>query len=146
MVYIVGGYPIPYADAKVWALRHWPDIDIYDDLKIPSIISRYHNHRGGNLVCHGVNLKEGPIQGLVCFMVIYQKHDPLSTPLKYRKFPEGRLALKFKGLLFSHEDDRGLAEKVQFMTVADPYQDYYDVSFIVDGMGCQFGSNIVTTV
>ncbi|KAF8553542.1 hypothetical protein OG21DRAFT_1219629 [Imleria badia] len=104
MVWLVGGYPIPYSDAKVWALRHWPDINIYDDLSLPVIISRYHKSRGGNVECIGVNLKEGP--GLV-------------------EFPEGKLALRCKGLLFNHEDDKELAQKVQFMTVADPFQDYY---------------------
>ncbi|KAF8121134.1 hypothetical protein EV363DRAFT_1458287 [Boletus edulis] len=70
-----------------------------------------------------VNMKDGP--GLVCFFVIYSKRDPLSTPLTYRRFPEGKLALKVKGFLFNHEDDKELSEKVQFTTVADPYGDYY---------------------
>lgn len=126
MVFLVAGYPIPYPDAKVWALRHWPDMDIYDDRLLPGIISRYHKSRGGNVGCIAVNLKDGP--GLVCFFVIYSKHDPLSTPLKYRQFPEGKLALKCKELLFNHEEDEELANKVQFMTVADPYDEYYKVS------------------
>ena len=141
MVFIIGGYPIPYSDAKVWALRHWPDINIYDELKLPVIISRYHKSRGGNVGCIGVNLEDGP--GLVCFFVIYSKHDPQSTPLKYRQFPEGKLASRCKELLFSHEDDKELAEKVQFMTVADPYQDYYKVSLGIDGMGDQLDSYTV---
>jgi hypothetical protein len=124
MVVLVGGYPMSWADAKAWALRHWPDIDIYDESKLPYIVKRHDRLLGGNLLCIAVSINAEPI----FFVVIHSKRDPLCSPHKYWRFPETKLALKCKESLFDHEGDKELAEKTKFTTVADPWREYYHVS------------------
>ncbi|KAN0085719.1 hypothetical protein V8E55_006853 [Tylopilus felleus] len=120
MVLIMGGFPMSWPDAKAWALRHWPDIDIYDERKLPYIVERHQRIIGGNMECIAASINAEPI----FFVVIRSKRDPLSTPHKYRRFPEGMLALKCKKFLFSHEGDKELAEKTQYTTIADPWREW----------------------
>ena len=120
----MGGFPMSWPDAKAWALRHWPDIDIYDERKLPYIVERHQRIIGGNMECIAASINAEPI----FFVVIRSKRDPLSTPHKYRRFPEGMLALKCKKFLFSHEGDKELAEKTQYTTIADPWREWSLVS------------------
>ena len=114
-------------------MRHWrADMDIHDDKLLPGIVSRYHKKRGGNVGCTALNFEDGP--GLGCFFAVYSKEDPLSARFKHRRLPEGKLALRCKELLFNHEDDKEPTEKVQSMTVADHYDEYYKVR-----LGIEYG-------
>lgn len=65
---------------------------------------------------------------LVCLFVVYDKQDPLSTPAKFNELPESKLALKFKSLLFRHEDHKELATRTQWTTIADPLREWSMVS------------------
>lgn len=113
-----------WGDAKAWALRHWPDIDIYDESRLPYIVKCHQRKLGGNLLCIATSVNAESI----FFVVIHSKRDPLSTPHKHRRFPETKLALKCKESIFSHEGDKELAEKTKFTTVADPWKECYYVS------------------
>lgn len=107
MVLIIGGYPISWDKAKVWALCHWLDMDIHDHESLASIIQHYHRRRGRQITCVPVEINK---ESLILF-VVCAKDDPLSTPRKHRQFPESEAALKFKALLFSHKEDKELVEK-----------------------------------
>lgn len=115
-----------WQDAKAWALRHWPDIDIYDESKLPYIVKRHQEKLGGNIFCTAISMDH--TDKPIFFVVIHSKRDPLSTPHKYRRFPESKLALKCRELLFSHDGDKELAEKTKFTTIADPWDEAYCVS------------------
>jgi len=120
MVLILSGYPMAWNDAKSWALRHWPDMDIYDNKRLAHIIERYHKLQGRRIACVPVAVnKESTL-----LFVVYSKNDPPSTPHKHRRFPETELALKYKTQLFNHEGDKELAEKSQFTTIADPFKEW----------------------
>ncbi|KAF8547787.1 hypothetical protein OG21DRAFT_847933 [Imleria badia] len=120
MVLIMGGFPMSWLDARAWALRHWPDIDIYDERKLPYIVERHQRMLGGNMMCIAVSINAEAI----FFIVLRSKRDPLSTPHKYRKFAESEYTLKCKELIFNHEGDKELAEKTQYTTIADPWKEW----------------------
>lgn len=116
-------------EAKVWALRHWPDMNIFNHNQLAYIIETYHQHRGRSMTCIPVEIDK---ESCILF-VVYSKYDRISTPRKHRQFSEGEQALKYKANLFTHEEDKELAEKSQFTTVADPFGEWASelVSFYI---------------
>ena len=126
-VLIMGGYPMSWADAKAWALRHWPDINIYNEGILPLIVETHQIKLGGRMTCIPFHPDKSKNE-LIFFIVIRTKQDPLSTPYKHRQFREGNLALKCKELIFGHEGDKELTKKSQFTTIAGPWKEWPHVS------------------
>ena len=102
-------------NTKAWALRHFKGIDINDDLMITWIITRWNKENGGDLHCIPVIINKMPM----CFIIIYDKHDCKATKKSFKKFKEGKFALKCKAVLFSHPEDKDIAT---FETVSDPFE------------------------
>jgi len=109
-----------FPDAKAWALRNWPDMNIYDDEELPNIIACYHRIRTFDFRCITVEVDDD----LVVFFPLFAEKDPRSTPYAYKELPETEGGLRFKAWLFKNQWDSELAAKTKWTTVADPYFDW----------------------
>jgi len=119
MVLLLAGYVMSFTDAKAWALRNWPDMNIYEDVELPLIIAQYHRKRGVRFTCITVSINDEA----VVFFPRSSIEDPESTIYKYKQLIETDKARNFKAWLFQREWDKELAKKTKWTTVVDPYLD-----------------------
>jgi hypothetical protein len=117
-MYLVGGYVVSWEDTHAWALRRWPDINIYNESLVPNIINRYSREHGGNINCLAIYIKEVSM----CIFITHEKLDPTATRYRHKYFRESEQAVKHKEYLFPNEADKDIGK---FMTICDPYERGY---------------------
>ncbi|KAG6862569.1 hypothetical protein C0995_000117 [Termitomyces sp. Mi166 len=88
-------------DAKAWASRRFPGIDIYDESIIPYIIDRHNRSIGSK------NLSE---------------NDPTAASGHFDEFDEDADVKLFKKQVFKRGE---FYEKAEFVTIIDPYNKGY---------------------
>ncbi|KAG6888524.1 hypothetical protein C0995_007636 [Termitomyces sp. Mi166 len=114
---VIGGYTMTFEDAKAWALRRYPGINIYDDDLIPHIIQTDNN-----------KLEDSPqkltfiscLKNRYCF-VIFVTHlvdDPTATVARFKRFRPSEADMKFKETFFPGEEAREF--NAVFATICDP--------------------------
>ncbi|KAH7921415.1 hypothetical protein BV22DRAFT_1019397 [Leucogyrophana mollusca] len=118
MVWMTGGYLLELPEAKAWAQRKYPDMEFGVDVLIPNFINRYFRAHRMFPACIAVDWHG---QNKAYFMT-HGKVDPYATKKKHRHFREDARAQGVRKMLFvDFEDEFEFLKNIQFVTVADPY-------------------------